>query len=194
MKNIPNYMTVCRLFMIVAFVLLFFYVHPLAALAVYILAGITDVLDGYLARRHGWITPLGKVLDPAADKLMQGTVLVCFAIAAYMPIWLVIPFFAKEIAQGILGLLMFRRRRVITVSRWYGKAAITVFFSVVIITTFLQVLWSDYTAVRIISIVLWSLTLLVMLAAFVAYLALYIRIAAELKKQRKGNVRVTCDE
>ena len=194
MKYIPNYLTILRLLAVVAFVLLFFWVHPLAALAVYILAGVTDVLDGYLARRNGWITPLGKILDPLADKLMQGTVLICFAVAAYMPFWLVIPFFAKEIAQAVLGYLMFKRRSVITVSRWYGKAALSVFFSAVIITVFLQVLWPGYRAVGIILNVLWLLTLLGMLAAFVAYLVLYIRLAAEIKKQRKGNVETTGKE
>lgn len=189
MKNIPNFLTVFRLLLVVAFIFLFFFLHPLAALFAYILSGITDVLDGYLARRNGWITPLGKVLDPVADKLMQGTVLVCFSVAGYLPFWLILPFFVKEIAQGILGLLMFRRRRVITVSRWYGKAALTLFFSVVIITVFLHVLWPGKTAVSIAVIALWSLTLLAMLAAFIAYLVLYIRLAGEIKKQWKGNVR-----
>ena len=188
MKNIPNYLTVLRLLMIVAFLVLFFAVHPLAALAVYILAGITDVLDGYLARRNGWITPLGKVLDPMADKLMQGAVLVAFTVAGYLPWWLIVPFFVKEITQGVLGLLMFRRRNVITVSRWYGKLAVTLFFSAVIITVFLQWLWPEQAAVGIGIFVLWSLTLLVMLIAFVAYLVLYIRLADSIKKQRKGSV------
>lgn len=189
MKNIPNYLTVLRLFMIALFVLIFFAVHPLAALAIYILSGITDVLDGYLARRNGWITPLGKVLDPMADKLMQGAVLVTFTIAGYLPWWLIVPFFVKEIAQGILGLLMFRRRSVITVSRWYGKFAITLFFSVVIITVFLKWLWPVQTAVGIVVFALWSLTLLVMMIAFIAYLVLYIRMADSIKKQRKGSAR-----
>lgn len=189
MKSIPNYLTVFRLLCVIVFVLLFFFVHPLAALAIYIVAGVTDILDGYLARRNGWITPLGKVLDPLADKLMQGAVLVCFAVRAYIPLWLIVPFFLKEITQGILGLLMFKRRSVITVSRWYGKAAVSVFFGAVIVTVFLQYLWPDAAAADIALIVLWSLTLLIMLAAFVAYLILYIRLAAKIKKQRKGTVR-----
>ena len=188
MKNIPNYLTILRLFMIAAFVVLFFLVHPLAALFVYVLAGITDVLDGYLARRNGWITPLGKVLDPMADKLMQGAVLVTFTIADYLPWWLIVPFFVKEITQGILGLLMFRRRSVITVSRWYGKLAVTLFFSTVILTVFLRWLWPERAAVEGVVFALWLLTLLVMLGAFIAYLVVYIRMADAIKKQRKGSV------
>ena len=69
MKHIPNVLTVLRLFMVPLFLIVYFMVSPIVALPISWLAALTDVLDGYLARRNGWITRLGKLLDPIADKL-----------------------------------------------------------------------------------------------------------------------------
>jgi CDP-diacylglycerol--glycerol-3-phosphate 3-phosphatidyltransferase len=76
---IANVLTVARIFMIPLVVLLFYLPYPwakAAAASVFILAAITDSLDGYLARRLGQISALGEFLDPVADKLMVATALI----------------------------------------------------------------------------------------------------------------------
>jgi cardiolipin synthase len=125
-ENIPNILSVFRLFLIIVFVFFIFYDFPkycIAAAAVYLVAGITDVLDGWLARKCGWVTRTGKILDPIADKLFQMTVLVCLSAKFLLPVWLIIPFILKELLQLTLGFLMMKKRNVVVHSSWYGKAA-----------------------------------------------------------------------
>ncbi|HJU05863.1 MAG TPA: CDP-alcohol phosphatidyltransferase family protein, partial [Nitrospiraceae bacterium] len=71
--NLPNLLTVARILLIPVFVLLFLTPTPnrsIAAALVFVIAAITDLLDGYLARRRSQITTLGRLLDPIADKLL----------------------------------------------------------------------------------------------------------------------------
>jgi CDP-diacylglycerol--glycerol-3-phosphate 3-phosphatidyltransferase len=71
--NLPNFLTVVRILLIPVFVVLFSDPAPdrsLAAAIVFVIAAVTDLLDGYLARRHSQITRLGRLLDPIADKLL----------------------------------------------------------------------------------------------------------------------------
>ena len=97
MKNIPNILSIIRICLVFVFVAIFFSpISKIWALVAFLSAGATDVVDGFLARKNNWITDLGKVLDPFADKLMQCTVLVCLCIESVVPIWFLIIFFAKD--------------------------------------------------------------------------------------------------
>ena len=88
MKNIPNILSLIRLLLVPVFVLLFFAEKTFAAAAVFVISGITDVLDGFIARKFGFISNLGKVLDPLADKLTQMSAFVCLYIAKLIPLWM----------------------------------------------------------------------------------------------------------
>ena len=125
LKNIPNILSVIRILLVFVFVWLFFALEkPYVALLIFLIAGLTDVVDGYLARRNNWVSNLGKILDPLADKLMQCTVLVCLYIRHYIPIWFVIPFFVKELFTLLIGFIVIKRRSVAVVSKWYGKMTV----------------------------------------------------------------------
>ena len=134
LKNIPNVLSVVRIILVGVFVYTFFCVNHTVALIVFLLAGATDVVDGYLARRNNWITDLGKILDPCADKLMQCTVLVSLYVKQFIPLWFVIPFFAKEIITLLTGLLVIKKRSVVVVSKWYGKLTVCLFYATVVIS------------------------------------------------------------
>ncbi len=191
MKHIPNVLTVLRLLLVPLFLIVYFTVAPIAALPISWLAALTDMLDGYLARRNGWITRLGKVLDPIADKLMQGALLL--AVVADGILWwaLAIPFVLKELAQGVLGALMHRRRRVLVVSRWYGKVALTLFHLAVNLAVILTAFFEPTRpAVLVPCGVLWALALFMMLFAFVSYVVSYANMAADIKKEWKGKPSV----
>lgn len=138
MKNIPNILSVIRIILVLVFVVVFFLpISKIWALIVFLTAGATDVVDGFLARKFNWITDLGKILDPFADKLMQCTVLVCLCIENVVPIWFLLIFFAKEIMTLLLGFIAIRRRSVVVVSKWYGKASVCLFYA----TIFLAVIF-----------------------------------------------------
>ena len=135
LKNIPNILSVIRILLVFVFLYVFFAVGNIyIALIVFLAAGATDVVDGYLARRNNWITNLGMILDPFADKLMQCTVLVSLWIKDIVPLWFVIPFFAKEIFTLVIGFIVIRRRSVNVVSKWYGKFAVCLFYATIAIS------------------------------------------------------------
>lgn len=132
LKNIPNILSAIRILLVFVFVIILFAFNNLfLALLVFLIAGLTDVIDGYLARRNNWVTNLGKILDPVADKLMQCTVLVSLWIKGIVPWWFVVPFFVKEILTLVLGAVVIRRRSVNVVSRWYGKCAVCSFYATI---------------------------------------------------------------
>ncbi len=128
LSNIPNILSIVRIALVFVFIALFFSGEVYWALLIFFLAGATDVLDGYLARRNNWITNLGKILDPFADKLMQCTVLVCLWVKDYIPWWFVVPFFVKELFTVLIGLIVIKRRSVAVVSKWYGKMTVCLFY------------------------------------------------------------------
>jgi len=183
LKYIPNALTFLRLLLVPLFAICFFLASPAVALVLFLLAGATDILDGYLARRFSWGSTLGKVLDPVADKSMQCTVLVVLVIAGYIPLLLIIPFILKEVVQLFCGLLFFRFRHDVTVSCWYGKLAICVFYLTVSLTILFREAWQGLPLLPI----LWIVTLILMLCALVGYVVRYSRIARNMKNNKKNN-------
>ena len=183
LKHIPNILSAIRIGLVFVFVALFFTDNVWPAIFVFLLAGATDVVDGYLARRNNWVTRLGKVLDPFADKLMQCTVLVCLCIGRYIPIWVVIPFLAKEVLMLSLGAIVIKRRSVVVVSKWYGKLTICLFYG----TIFLSVLLHTWLAANPI---FWHLLFVPAVAVAIFSLICYIKQYAYLKNEeiQKGNI------
>lgn len=166
MKNIPNILSIIRICLVFVFIAMFFSGNIYGALIVFLVAGATDVIDGYLARRNNWITNLGKILDPLADKLMQCTVLVCLYIGKYIPWWFVIPFFVKEIYTLLIGAIVIKRRSVTVVSKWYGKLTVCLFYLTIVIS----VLFDDYLAAhRVIGALIFVPAIAFAIFSFIAY-------------------------
>ncbi|SHJ61496.1 CDP-diacylglycerol--glycerol-3-phosphate 3-phosphatidyltransferase [Geosporobacter subterraneus DSM 17957] len=129
--NIPNILTALRFLLIPAFVYIFYSGSDesiIQAFYVFALAGVTDILDGYIARKYNSITKWGQAMDPLADKLMQLTVLACLTHRQYIPLWVILIIGAKEtlLIIGALALYYHGNKRVIP-SNSFGKTA-TVFF------------------------------------------------------------------
>ncbi len=120
--TIPNVLTIIRMLLIPVFVVLFFKGHKIASLAVFIAASLTDMLDGYLARKLNQITDFGKLFDPLADKLMVLTALVCQGIAGVFP-WVAILIVAGKEAVMVLGGVLMLKHNVVVYSNLVGKAA-----------------------------------------------------------------------
>ena len=98
--KIPNLISIFRLFLIPVFLLVF---HSdienriLYSGLIFLLAGISDILDGYIARKYNLTSKLGAMLDPLADKLMSFAVLISFTTVKLIPLWILIPFLIKEL-------------------------------------------------------------------------------------------------
>ena len=136
---IPNLLTTARLVLvpIFAFLVLGAKNFPAAA-AVFVLSGITDVADGYIARHFHMGTNFGKIYDPFVDKLMQITAIVCLAIARIVPFWVIVVVICKETAMIVIGGILYLKKIVVH-SNWYGKAATVLFYAIV----FGFILWQD---------------------------------------------------
>ena len=121
--TLPNGVTIIRVIAIPFILIMLFspgrFYHFVTAL-LFLGAAITDTLDGYLARRRGMVTTLGKFLDPLADKLLIVTALVALIPARDIPIWMVIVIVGREIAiTGLRGIAV-SQNIVISASLW-GK-------------------------------------------------------------------------
>jgi cardiolipin synthase len=103
---------------------------------VYIIAWISDVLDGFIARRFNMVSDFGKFFDPLADKLMSITALVALCLNGQLS-W-VIPalVFAKELSLGIGGLLLYKRKNLVNSANWSGKIATFIFTIAIVLLLF----------------------------------------------------------
>ena len=181
LKYIPNILSAIRIALVFAFAYVFFAYYPdglAAAAGIFILSGITDVVDGRLARRFGWVTQVGKILDPLADKLMQCTVLICFYIKEIIPIWLMLLYVGKELLVLAGSLFVFRRKKVVVKSNFFGKLAVCVFYAAIGALILLRQFASAETtaaATPVICVVMLCFALL----ALLQYFRLYIRAKSE---------------
>ena len=131
MKHIPNILTVLRFFLIPLIMKYLFQDQYLIAFIIITLSGLTDVLDGFIARKFNFITNFGKLIDPLADKLTQILILVTLAMKNIIPFWFLIIVIFKELIL-IIGASFLYGKELVVSSKWYGKLA-TVFFYVAII-------------------------------------------------------------
>lgn len=100
--NLPNKLTILRVIMIPFFV--FFMLsdfiggayHKWIALAIFVIASLTDLLDGKIARKYHLVTNFGKFMDPLADKLLVSSALICFVELKILPAWMVIIIISRE--------------------------------------------------------------------------------------------------
>lgn len=138
--NVPNVLTIIRLFMVPCFVLCFVkgseqtMAHGVVYAAVlFILAALTDILDGYIARKYNQITDFGKLADPLADKMMQVAAIACLAIYERISAWIFYVFLVKEMLMVLGGATLLKKSKFVVYSKWSGKIATVVLFLCIIV-------------------------------------------------------------
>jgi len=122
-NSIPNVLTVTRMVAVIPLVGLMWTGHYWAALAVALYAGLSDMLDGYLARRCGWQSHFGGWADPAADKLLMGASYITLTLMDVLPIWLTGLVIVRD-GMIIGGALLYRHLfgRFAAQPTWWSKA------------------------------------------------------------------------
>ena len=123
--NTPNKLTIARIIMIPFFVAFLMYditgsADKWIALAIFVIASLTDLLDGYLARKYHLVTNFGKFMDPLADKLLVCSALICFTSTGQLPAWITIIIIAREFIISGFRLIAADNGIVIAASYW-GK-------------------------------------------------------------------------
>jgi cardiolipin synthase len=127
--NLSNALTLFRLVLVPTFLIALIYDRLGLALAFFVLAGVTDVLDGFTARYLKQQTILGAYLDPLADKLLMTVSYISLAVASLMPAWLAVVVVTKDLFVSLgVGILYFPGQKVVAVPTLWGKQ-----------TTFLQI-------------------------------------------------------
>jgi len=123
--NLPNKLTILRMIMIPVFLVVLYIpglgmAGNIAAAAIFILASITDFLDGKIARKYNLVTNFGKFMDPLADKLLVCSALICFTSTGQLPAWITIIIIAREFIISGFRLIAADNGIVIAASYW-GK-------------------------------------------------------------------------
>lgn len=136
--TIPNLLSAFRVLLVPVIVWLYCgrQDYPLAAWTL-VLSGVTDVADGFIARRFHMVSDLGKVLDPVADKLTQTAALACLLTRFQAVWWLLGVLVAKETFMAFMGLLVIRRTGSVYSAAWHGKLATCVLYAVI----FTHIVW-----------------------------------------------------
>lgn len=132
-KHVPNILTIIRFLLIPIIVLFAFEDNYIATIIVLTISGLTDVLDGYIARKYNFITNFGKLMDPLADKLTQIATLASLVINSIIPIWILLIVLLKEFIM-IVGASFLYGKDVVVYSRWYGKLATVLFYVAIVIS------------------------------------------------------------
>ena len=122
--NLPNKLTIFRVILIPFFVVLLLFditaYDKWIALAIFIIASLTDFLDGHIARKYNLVTNFGKFMDPLADKLLVCSAMICLVELARIPAWVVIVIIAREFIISGFRLVASDNGVVIAASYW-GK-------------------------------------------------------------------------
>lgn len=159
--NVPNVLTMIRLLLIPVYWVLFMQGKRHAALMVFLIASITDLLDGRIARKYNLITDLGKLMDPLADKLMVISVMLSLAMYNVIPWAALIILVAKEIIMVIGGMILLHMG-VVVYSEMVGKAAQALMVASLILSFFADEFFAMGCPVHL--IVLWCAVALTLCA------------------------------
>jgi len=132
--TIPNLLSLFRLCLIPIIIHQYCITnHFTKSAALLLLSGITDIADGFIARRFHMISNVGKILDPIADKLTQFAVMICL-ISRFS--FMLFPFFillAKETLAGIIGFITIRKTNTVPCAKWHGKLSTVSLYAVLFV-------------------------------------------------------------
>ncbi len=136
-KYVPNILTLIRFLLIPLILILLSQGKYIDAIIVFSISGITDILDGVIARKFNFISDFGKLMDPLADKFTQISMLVMLTVKKIIPLWIVIVVFIKEFCM-ICGASFLYGKELVVSSKWYGKASTTLFYIAIVVSLILK--------------------------------------------------------
>lgn len=126
--TIPNMMSFFRILLIPFIALTYFAEHYYISAGIVILSALTDVVDGFVARHFNMVSPLGKALDPIADKLTLLTIIICLSFESVWMIMLLVIVLVKEVLLGVEGLMIIKNTGTTYSSNWHGKLATSMLY------------------------------------------------------------------
>ncbi|MBQ9742878.1 MAG: CDP-alcohol phosphatidyltransferase family protein [Ruminococcus sp.] len=183
--TIPNILSYIRIILILPFVVLFLREKYIGAAMCIIASGLSDCVDGFLARKLNQQTELGKMLDPVADKLTLFAVGVCLAIVEHVFIPIIIILALKDLLMLVGASVMLRKKITPCGSEWYGKlGTVCFYFTVAGIVVFDLIL--GFENVRPLFLILLSLTAVIMVYSLIRYSMIFRKTMKNAKAEQLG--------
>jgi cardiolipin synthase len=152
------------------------------AAAIVLASGLTDFLDGFIARTFDMVTEFGKLIDPMADKLTQAALLFVLVVKIKYMFLLTILFVVMQLFMLVAGLAMLKKGKRLNGSKWFGKVSTTVFYAVMLVLVALPKL--RQSTINVLLLICGSFLAL----SFVLYVREYIRMYHEVKQEERANI------
>ena len=130
-KHVPNLLTMLRFVLIPFIFIAIMNENYIGAFIILTISGITDILDGFIARKFNFVTNFGKLIDPLADKSTQVCVLLALVLTNIIPLWILLIVFLKEIIM-IAGASFLYGKELVVSSKWYGKLSTVIFYIAIV--------------------------------------------------------------
>ena len=175
--TIPNILSLLRILILVPFVIYVSNNNYILSGVILIISGLTDLLDGFIARKFGQVTHLGEMLDPAADKLTLMTVMICVSIKFPKIFPFMMLLIVKEVSMLIAGFALLKFGKKPTASKWYGKLSTVVFYVSIIIIIGVKAIWN--VDIEFLDILLMSVTSFCMIYSLGRYFKIFISLMRE---------------
>ena len=181
--SIPNILTYIRIILVPVFVVVYINAETLAghiwSIVIVAISALTDLLDGFIARRFNMITDWGKIVDPIADKSMQFAMLFCVVFKYHWVALLLVIYGIKEIVSLAFSGFLFTKGKHIAGAMWCGKICTVILYGVMLALIAIPNIDQHVVTILI------GFSAAFMLLAFVVYMDAYFKLYREYKKQKK---------
>lgn len=191
--NVPNCMSFARIIIIPFFIYFFLTNNLIAAAALLVLSGLSDMFDGFFARKLNQITELGKILDPIADKLTLGAVVICMWVRyADRQISVLSVCFAimilKEFLMALGSIVLLAKGTKPGAAKWYGKVSTVFFYCTMILLVAFELFDVRFPYKDILVMTLVIISVALMIGAFFGYAVTAVRILKSLPEKNSKEV------
>lgn len=159
--TIPNLISIFRILLIIPMAIYVWQNKLINAIIVIIIAVASDFLDGIIARRFNQISEIGKILDPMADKLAIGTILIILYLKQQVPLWLVFIVVGRDVLIVLAALFLAQKYKLVTSSNFIGKMTANVLAIMIICYIFnIEILQKIFMSLGIVFIAISSFSYL----------------------------------
>lgn len=172
--NIPNIISLMRIVIIIPFTIFILSEKYVEAAVMLLISGLSDAIDGSIARYFNKITQLGAMLDPIADKLTLVAVMFCIGIKFPIIMPLLIILVGKEVLMLIAGAILIKKHKKTPHSKWYGKLGTVFFYTSVCIIVSLKAIFNIENEILILTLM--TITAALMLFAIIKYFIIFLEL------------------
>lgn len=167
-KYIPNILSFFRFLLIPIIVYFIFTNNYLLAIVMFTISALTDIIDGFIARKFNLVSNLGKLLDPLADKCTQISIIAALVINDIIEVWILVIIALKELIM-IAGASFLYGKNVVVHSKWYGKLATTILYLAIVSSLLLKQFNASSEILSNIDLILYCIALTCTVFALIMY-------------------------